>query len=95
MKFFRWGCSSATARFSATKPAAKRWWWTRATRWTEILAVVARHGLEVTAIVVTHAHIDHIGGAQKLSAATGAPVYMNEEDRTSRTCWTCRRRGWG
>jgi len=46
----------------------------------EILGVVARHGLNVKAIVITHAHIDHIGGAQRLKAATGAPVYMNAND---------------
>jgi len=42
--------------------------------------ILARHGLRVKAIVITHAHIDHIGGAQKLHASTGAPVYMNEND---------------
>lgn len=45
-----------------------------------ILAVLERRALTVTSIVVTHAHIDHIGGAQKLKAATGAPVYMNLAD---------------
>ena len=46
-----------------------------------ILEIVRRHGLTVKAIVVTHAHIDHIGGAAKLKAATLAPVYMNERDQ--------------
>jgi hydroxyacylglutathione hydrolase len=45
-----------------------------------ILEVIARHGLTVKSIVITHAHIDHIGGAQKLKRATGAPVYMNAGD---------------
>ncbi|HWY48514.1 MAG TPA: MBL fold metallo-hydrolase [Bryobacteraceae bacterium] len=46
-----------------------------------ILAILAKHQLRVKAIIITHAHIDHIGGAQKLKAATGAPVYMNANDQ--------------
>src|SRR5579863_5945386 len=46
-----------------------------------ILAILTRHGLKVKAIVITHAHIDHIGGAAKLKASTGAPVYMNQNDQ--------------
>lgn len=50
----------------------------------EILQILARHGLRVKTIVITHAHIDHIGGAAKLKRATGAPVYMNENDAALR-----------
>ena len=47
-----------------------------------IQEILSRHQLKVKAIVITHAHIDHIGGAAKLKAATGAPIYMNENDQT-------------
>src|SRR5271154_6084557 len=46
-----------------------------------LLGVLGKHHLKVKAIIITHAHIDHIGGAQKLKAATGAPVYMNANDQ--------------
>lgn len=45
-----------------------------------IESILAKHGLTVKWIVITHAHIDHIGGAGKLRARTGAPVYMNDHD---------------
>jgi glyoxylase-like metal-dependent hydrolase (beta-lactamase superfamily II) len=47
---------------------------------SEILAIVARHGLRVRQIVVTHAHMDHVGGAMELKRATGAPILLNEND---------------
>ena len=46
----------------------------------EILALVNKHRLKVKQIVVTHAHIDHVGGAMKLRAATGAPILLNQND---------------
>ena len=45
-----------------------------------ILALVRKHNLQVKQIVVTHAHIDHVGGAMKLRAATGAPILLNQND---------------
>ena len=47
----------------------------------EVLAIVQRHGLRVKQIVITHAHIDHIGGAAKLKRVTGAPVLLNVNDQ--------------
>ena len=46
----------------------------------DVVAIVRKHNLQVKQIVVTHAHIDHVGGAMKLRAATGAPVLLNEND---------------
>jgi len=45
-----------------------------------ILAIVRQHNLQVKQIVITHAHIDHVGGAMKLRAATGAPILLNQND---------------
>lgn len=45
-----------------------------------IMAVLERHGLTVKQIVITHAHIDHIAGAQKLKRLTGAPILYNQND---------------
>lgn len=46
----------------------------------EILAMVQKHGLTVKQIVITHAHIDHVGGAMKLKKQTGAPILLNQND---------------
>ena len=45
-----------------------------------ILDVLQKHGLRVTQIIVTHAHIDHVGGAVKLKKLTNAPILLNEND---------------
>lgn len=46
----------------------------------EVLALVRKHHLQVKQIVITHAHIDHVGGAMKLRTATGAPILLNQND---------------
>jgi glyoxylase-like metal-dependent hydrolase (beta-lactamase superfamily II) len=46
----------------------------------KILDVINRHHLKVTAIVVTHTHIDHVVGLRRVHEATGAPVYVHADD---------------
>jgi glyoxylase-like metal-dependent hydrolase (beta-lactamase superfamily II) len=46
----------------------------------DVLALIQKHNLTVKQIVVTHAHIDHVGGAMKLRTATGAPILLNQND---------------
>jgi hydroxyacylglutathione hydrolase len=46
----------------------------------DILRILAEEKLTLKQIVITHAHIDHVGGAMKLKAATGAPILMNQSD---------------
>ncbi|HKU30511.1 MAG TPA: MBL fold metallo-hydrolase [Arthrobacter sp.] len=37
-------------------------------------------GRKVVAILLTHAHNDHIGAAREVADAVGAPIYLNAED---------------
>ena len=46
-------------------------------RWHAVLAELTE---PVEAIVVTHMHPDHVGGARDVAALTGAPVYQGRED---------------
>src|SRR3954451_14482198 len=45
-----------------------------------VVAALDKHKLTVKQIVITHAHIDHVGGAMKLKKLTGAPILMNQND---------------
>jgi glyoxylase-like metal-dependent hydrolase (beta-lactamase superfamily II) len=45
-----------------------------------IVSILKRHQLTVKSIVITHAHIDHIAGANKLKQLTGAPILYNQND---------------
>lgn len=46
----------------------------------QILSFLAKHQLTLKQIVITHGHIDHVGGAARLKKATGAPVLLNQND---------------
>jgi hydroxyacylglutathione hydrolase len=42
--------------------------------------VLERHRLKPKYILATHAHIDHVGGIEKLARVSGAAVMMHRED---------------
>jgi len=47
---------------------------------SRIAATLEKHHLTVKQIIITHAHIDHIAGAQRLKRLTGAPILYNQND---------------
>ncbi len=47
----------------------------------QISARLADQNLTVTAIVTTHAHLDHVGAMSGLAEATGAPTCMHRDDQ--------------
>ena len=46
----------------------------------ELLSLLAAHRLTPVALLVTHGHIDHVGGAGSLVARTGVTAYIHPED---------------
>ena len=46
----------------------------------DILDVCRKKGLEITAILLTHGHFDHVGAVKELAAETGCDVYLHEAD---------------
>lgn len=47
----------------------------------ELLALVERHQVRVCAILLTHAHVDHVTGVGRAKAALGVPVALHPDDR--------------
>lgn len=45
-----------------------------------LLEVVQRHRLDIRHILVTHAHIDHVGGLSRAKAVLAAPLYLHRDD---------------
>ncbi|MFH0913692.1 MAG: MBL fold metallo-hydrolase, partial [Chloroflexota bacterium] len=46
----------------------------------EIVSAIKEMGLDIKLIVLTHAHIDHIGGIAAVKGATGAKLCVHSGD---------------
>lgn len=46
----------------------------------EVVERIRELDLEIEAVLLTHAHFDHIGGVEEVRKATGAPVYIHWEE---------------
>ncbi|MGE3274494.1 MAG: MBL fold metallo-hydrolase [Vicinamibacterales bacterium] len=46
-----------------------------------LLAFVAREGLAVKAILLTHAHVDHVSGVARAKRALAVPIWMHRDDQ--------------
>ena len=47
----------------------------------ELLAVIARERLKVVAILLTHAHVDHVSGVGRAKRALQAPIWLHHADQ--------------
>ena len=46
----------------------------------QLLAFVRAEQLEVTHILLTHAHVDHVSGVAEAKRALGVPIYLHQDD---------------
>ena len=46
----------------------------------DLLAFVDRHRLSVRAILLTHAHVDHVSGVGRAKRALDVPIYLHRDD---------------
>jgi hydroxyacylglutathione hydrolase len=46
----------------------------------DLLAAIEEHRLKVTAILLTHAHVDHVSGVAQAKRALDVPVHLHRDD---------------
>lgn len=47
----------------------------------EIAGVIETEELDVLAVLLTHAHLDHVDGAARIREVTDAPIHLHPDDR--------------
>ena len=46
----------------------------------QLLAFIAAEKLDVTRILLTHAHVDHVSGVAEAKRALGVPIHLHQDD---------------
>jgi glyoxylase-like metal-dependent hydrolase (beta-lactamase superfamily II) len=46
----------------------------------DLLSIVKEHGLSITNILLTHAHLDHVTGVAEAKQALNVPVWLHKDD---------------
>ena len=46
----------------------------------KIIGEISKLGLRITHILITHGHMDHVGGVKEIKRITQAPVYIHAYD---------------
>lgn len=54
----------------------------------KFVSFVRENGLELSGILLTHGHHDHIGAVDRIKDQTGCPVYIHREDEDLARCRT-------
>ena len=47
----------------------------------DLVAATSRHGLRITRILLTHAHLDHVSGVAAAKRAFDVPVFLHKDDQ--------------
>lgn len=48
----------------------------------KLINFIREHEIHIEAILITHAHFDHIGGLEQMRKETGAPVYIHTKENS-------------
>ncbi len=46
----------------------------------QVLAEIKKEKIRLVALCITHTHTDHVGGADRIHTATGAPIYLHSDE---------------
>ncbi len=46
----------------------------------DLLAAATQHTVEITGILLTHAHVDHVSGVAEAKRRTAAPIWLHKDD---------------